>query len=199
MTRRAFVSPGARSKWSQNFLVALGMGAAVVLLGCGGGGGGGGNNGGGGGGGADACQDNTFSGQTVVCGYVLQDGTTNGVNGATVAVKTSTGTIVKSIKTYHNTATGKDGYYVLPVGNATLIGVAPPASGYFQSYFRFNFTSPQIPTTVYDVNKPVNSGGPCNPPIPNVATPGAGNILPNLSVFPDSGVPPPPVFNCPRQ
>jgi hypothetical protein len=171
------------------------MGAAVVLLGCGGGGGGGGNNGGGnggggGGGGADACQDNTFSGQTVVCGYVLQDGTTNGVNGATVAVKTSTGTIVKSIKTYHNTATGKDGYYVLPVGNATLISVAPPASGFFQPYFRFG--------ALYDVTKATKSGGPCNPVIPNLPTQNAGNTLQSFFIFPDSATPPPPVFNCPR-
>jgi len=200
MTRRALFSPGPRSKWSQNVLVALGMGAAVVLLGCGGGGGGGGTSGGGGGGGSDSCQDNTFSGQAVVCGYVLADGTTNGINGATVAVKSSSGTVLKSIKTYHNAATGKDGYYVLPVSGATLIAVAPPASGYFTSYFRFAYTNPPaITTTVYDINRTVASGGPCNPPIPALANQTAGNILPSFSLFPDSSTPPPPVFSCPRQ
>lgn len=188
MTRRAAISPGPRNKWSQNLLVALGMGAAVVLLGCGGGGGGGNNNGGGGS--SDVCQDNTFSGQTVICGYVLADQTTNGVNNATVAVKTSTGTVLKSIKTYHNNVTNKDGYYVLPVPNgATLISVAPPPTGFFNSYLRFG--------SVYDVTQTATAGGPCNPLIPALPNTGAGNSIAPLYLLPDSS-PPPPVFNCPR-
>lgn len=189
MTRRAVFSPSPRNRWSQNVLVALGMGAAVILLGCGGGGGGGNN--GGGGGGSDACQDNPALGTNVVCGYVLQDGTTNGINGATVAVKSPTGAVVQSIKTYRNAATSKDGYYVLKVGVGTLIGVAPPASGYFTSYFRFG--------SVYDINRTVPSGGPCNPAIPALASPGAGNILQSFYLFSDASTPPPPVFSCPRQ
>jgi hypothetical protein len=165
------------------------MGAAVILLGCGGGGGSQqpgntpppGN---------DVCQDNPAPGSTVVCGYVLQDGTTNGVNNATVSVKSPTGAVLKSIKTYHNASTGKDGYYVLQVGAGTLIGVAPPASGYFQSYFRFG--------SVFDINQPTQSGGPCIPAIPTLPTPNAGNVLQSFFLFPDSSTPPPPVFSCPR-
>ncbi len=196
MTLRAAFSPGLRYLrqryvWHKNLLAALGMGATVVILGCGGGGGGGGGGNNGGGGGSDACQDNPALGTNVICGYVLNEGTTNGVNAATVAVKSSTGTTLGSIRTYRNNATGKDGYYVLAVpAGATLFSVTPPASGFLASYFRY--------VSVYDINRTPASGGPCIPAIPTLPTPNAGNILQSFFLFPDSSTPPPPVFVCPR-
>ena len=192
MSQRAVFSPGLWKTWRENLVAALGLGAAVVVLGCGGGGGGSGNPPPG----SDACQDNPAPGATVICGYVLVDRTVNGVNGATVSVKTTAGTTLNSIRTYHNSATSKDGYYVLAIAKngstGTLLGVTTPASGYFTTYMNFGgFT--------YDISTTNRAGtGPCIPAIPTLATPGAGNIIPSVFLFPDSSAPPVPVFDCPR-
>jgi hypothetical protein len=196
MIRRAVFSPGLQNRFSQNVLVALGMGAAVVLLGCGGGGGGGNGGCGGGGGGADLCTDNPNSGLTVICGYVIEEGTTNGVNGAVVSVKTASGAVLKSKPTYTNASSGKSGYYVLEVpATAALIAVAPPSATHLPSYFRHGTLSS---SPVYDINRPTAGGEPCNPAIPSGLTAGVGNIGPNFAVFSRDGLPPSPVFSCPR-
>jgi len=190
MTQRAVFSPGLRNSWKRSILAVLGMCASVVLVGCGGGGTSGGPSQG-----LDVCADNTFSGQTVICGYVINDGTVNGVNGANVSVKTSGGTTISSIRTYHNTASGKDGYFVLPVNNGgstgALLAIDAPASGYLATYLRFN-------GALYDTTRTAQAGGQCIPAIPSLSTSGAGNIIPSISLFPDSSTPPPPVFVCPR-
>jgi len=193
MTRRALFGPGLRSRFSQNVLVALGMGAAVVLLGCGGGGGGGGVNPGTG---QDVCTDNPQTGLTVLCGYVIEDGTTNGVNGATVSVKTGAGAVLKSKTTYTNASSGKAGYYVVEVpANAALMAVAPPTATHLPSYFRFGTLSS---SPVFDITRPTGGGEPCNPAIPGSLTTGIGNRGPDFGVFSREGLPPAPVFSCPR-
>lgn len=188
MTRRALFSP---ELWKQHTLLALGMGAAVVLLGCGGGGGGGGNPPPGGG--AGACGSAANSGVTVVCGYVLNVGSTIGVNGTNVALKNGTGQTLNSVRTIHNNATNKDGYYVLTVpAGATLLSVDPPSTNYLTTYFSYGGKA-------YDTSLNAQAGGPCIPALPSpYPQPNGDNLLGSISLYPDTTAPPPPVFICPR-
>ena len=188
MTRRAIFSP---SLVKQNLLIALGMGAAVILVGCGGGGGGSNPPGGGNPG---ACGSPAGSASTIVCGYIDNNGSTTGINGATVSLKNSAGQVVATARTAHNSTTNQDGYYVfnsVPASlGATVFTVdAPVGGGYFAGFLKFNGSS-------YDANRTANAGGPCVPAVPNISTAG-DYLLPVIYLFADS-VPPPPVINCPR-
>jgi hypothetical protein len=187
MTRRALFSP---ELWKQHTLLALGMGAAIVLLGCGGGGGG---NPPGGGPGPGACGSPANNGVTVVCGYVVNTGSTVGVNGANVALKNGTGQTLRNVATIHNNATNRDGYYVMTVpAGATLLSVDAPSVGYLTTYMSYAGKT-------YDVTRTAQAGGPCYPTLPApYPLPNGDNLLGTISLYPDTAAPPPPVFICPR-
>lgn len=201
MIRRAASSP---RDWSGNLLLALGVGAVLVVLGCGGGGGGGNNNGnnGNGGTGAGACGSQNGAG-TVVCGYVVDPNTQNGVNGATVTLKTAAGTAVGSADTTkHNPSVQGaspvgDGFYKITVPNnaaPTLIEVDAPAPDYIPGFMLFagkvyDF-QPGAPTPA--------SGGQCIPAIGPITT-GTDNQLANIGIYSNAVPPPLPSQGCPRQ
>ena len=155
MTRRASKSP---MHWKQNLLLATVMGTAGVLLGCGGGGGGG--NGGGGGGGVGDCGSAAGAG-TVVCGYVVQSGTTTGVNGATVRLRTAAGTTVASIATSNDTLLHPGFFKITVPGGAVIpstISVDVPSTGFLPNYVQYKGKN-------YDATRPAVAGGPCIPAI----------------------------------
>ena len=187
MTRRAFNRP---NHWTQNLLMALAMGSAAVLLGCGGGGGGNNNPPPP----AGDCGSPAGSG-TVVCGFVTNNTTNGGVNGATVRIRNISGATIASGVTQNDVQSGSAGFYKISVGGAlpstTLISVDVPSTGFVPGFLQF------IGKT-YDASRtaPV-TGGPCDPAV--TLTPNADTRLTNqLIIFSDSGAPPPPVFVCPR-
>jgi hypothetical protein len=183
MTRRAIFSPGS---WQQNLLVAMSMGAAVLLVGCGGGGGGGNSNPPGG---TGACGDAVGSGVTVVCGYVTgQAGATNGVNGVTVLLKNSTGATVAQGTTF--ASSGTNGFYkIVANGNPTQFALDIP-SGFLHDYVIYNNATYDQSTTLQ------HSAGACIPAL-NI-TAGQDNRLNTIVIVSDTSAPPPPVFTCPR-
>ena len=186
MTRRASFSPGS---WQQNLLVAISMGAAVLLVGCGGGGGG---NPGGGGGGTGDCGDVIGSGATVVCGFVTGQAGAGGVNGVTVLLKNSAGTTVAQGTTA--VSAGNNGFYkIVASGNPTQFSLNIP-SGYLQDYLVYN-------NGTYDQSVPGKTVAACIPAL-NI-TAGQDNRINTIVIISDSAAPPPPVFpgasgSCPR-
>ncbi len=174
----------------QNILVALTVSAVVVLIGCGGGGGTGG--GPSGGGGAGDCGSVSGSGVLVACGFVVPQGASNGTNGLTVNLKSSTGTTLTSGITGRDPVSGRDGFFKINVpSGATTFNVSfSGVSGYLTSYLGYNGQQ-------YDVTRSASAGGPC---IPSLVLPKAGqdNVIGTVVVYPDSGPPPSPVFSCPR-
>jgi hypothetical protein len=190
MTGRAVFGLNMRNP---NLLVALALGAAVVLLGCGGGGGGGNNNGGGG---AGACGSAAGSNATVVCGYVLSNGTTSGVNGATVRVTNfAGGTTFFSGATAHNSASNQDGFYKFTAPNGAAIITVLAPTGFLANYLLFNGHT-------YDLTQQATvagGGGVCAPALPSPLPLSPGdNLLSAIYLFNDQSAPPPPVFVCPR-
>ena len=177
------------ASWKQNLLLAASMGAAAALIGCGGGGGGGNNNGGGGGPGS--CGSAAGSGVTVVCGFVVANGSTAGVNGVNVVLRTSSGTAIISGATVHDASSGRDGFYKINVpANASTFGLDfSGTTGYLTTYLGFGGAN-------YDQSRSATTGGPCIPALS--VTAGQDNIQGSIIVFPDASAPPPPVFNCPR-
>ncbi len=186
MIHRASSGPVALK---QNILVALSMSAAVALIGCGGGGGGGST---GGGTGPGDCGSVSSSGVLVACGFVVPQGSTSGVNGLTVNLKSAVGATLISGITVNDPVTGRAGFFKInvPVGAATFNVSFAGVSGYLNSYLSFRGQS-------YDVGRTASAGGPC---IPALVLPKVGqdNMIGTVVVFPDSGPPPSPVFTCPR-
>jgi hypothetical protein len=184
MARRAIFSPGL---WKQNLALIIGLGAAFVMLGCGGGGGGGG---------AiippptGDCGSAAGAG-TVVCGYVVDFGTTTGANGATVLLKSAGGQTLASTTTITNPANNTPGFFkftTIPAGAAT-IQIDAPATGYNQNFVSFGGKTYYYALTA-------SAGGPCIPALV-ITNAGADNKLTNFTLFP-SGSPPPPPVGCPR-
>ena len=184
MNRRAIFSPAS---WKQNLLLAASMGAVAALIGCGGGGSGGGNPIGGPG----SCGSVAGSGITVVCGFVISNGSTSGVNGVNIVLRTAGGTAIGSATTVHDASSSRDGFYKINVpANAATFGVDfSGVTGYFTSYLRFGGAT-------YDQSRQATVGGPCIPALTAIA--GQDNVQGDVSIYSDSSAPPAPVFNCPR-
>jgi len=161
------------------------MSFAGVLLGCGGGGGGTG-----GGPTAGDCGSAAGAG-TVICGFVTSSGSGSGLNGATVRLRSITGTTLVTGITQHDPVSGSDGFYkiTVPASLPQLISVDAPV-GFYNNYMKYAGAT-------YDQSINATSGGPC---IPSIAvTAGQDNRLTNaLTLLADTGAPPPPVFVCPR-
>lgn len=177
MFRRAALKPGIRK---QNLLLALAIGSATLLLGCGGGGGGGTI-----GGGTQVCGSALGSTRTVVCGNVVLDGSTTPVVGATIMLKNASGTTLAQ-----TTSRAGDGLFVLVVpSGATLIQIDPPnTTDYTANFMRYN-------GVIYGTNGTASAGGPC---LPTLGSLPAGDSRLKASTLFSSAVPPPPYFGCPR-
>jgi hypothetical protein len=183
MTRWAFKSP---LNLKQNLLLAIAMGSAAAMLGCGGGGG------------SSTppvvgdCGSLSGSG-TVVCGFVTNDGTGSGVNGVTVRLRNAAGATLASGVTATDASSGSPGFYkiTMPAGAAVpaTVSVDTPATGFHQNLFRYN-------GIVWSPTTNATAGGPCVPLI--TVTAGADTRLTQqLRLFSDS-TPPPPFFGCSR-
>lgn len=182
MTKRAETRPELRRR---NLLPALAMLAAAALVGCGGGGGGGNNGGGGGGGGTDVCGSAAGSTVSVICGNVKVDGTSTGVAGATVTLKSSTGA---SLSTTTTDGAGFFKFNTVPAG-AALYQVDPPPTG-------FNPQTCRAGGGIYAYYITNQAGtGACIPSLNGVVA--GDKNLGTIGLFPDSAPPPPPV-GCPR-
>jgi hypothetical protein len=177
MTRRAITRPGT---WKQNWLMAMAMSSAVILLGCGGGGGGAPP--------PPVSRDcNVGDGTTVVCGFVVNSAGA-GVSGATVKLKDiNNNTLLQG-------ASNSTGFFVLKSvpANAALFQVDPPAG---PDYFANTMTYRGATYLFYTPNQA--GTGPCIPAIPAV-TRNQDNAIGNATLYLVNGGPPAPPSGCPR-
>ncbi len=198
MMQRARFQPGTRKN---NLLLAVAIGSATILLGCGGGGGGG-NGGGGGGGNPQACGSANGSRTIVLCGSVVINGTTGPIAGAIVTLKDANGNALTNgsgnpIQTT-TTATGAFIFNPAPSG-AQLFEVDPPAGGAYTPNFA-QFNSSTNGGLYYYPNPSTSGTGPCIMsvlPAGQSTLPAGDTQLASVGLFP-TGTPPPPPSGCPR-
>lgn len=183
MNSWARVRPG---EWAKHACAAVVLISAPLMLSCGGGGSGGG---GGGGGTRGPCGRPIGSTPPALCGRVVSGfaaTSTQGVAGAIVILRTATGAELR------RTTTDQTGNFIFTTvdPSAAVFQVEqPPAGGFYRNVIDYA-------GAIYDYTKTASGGGPCYPSIGGVPT--SDKSLGNIGLFPDTGVPYPPAFGCPR-
>jgi hypothetical protein len=172
------------SHWAKYACAGFAMVCASLLLSCGGGG-----SGGNGGGTRSPCGRPLGSTPPALCGRVVSGfaSTSNlGVSGAIVILRDTAGVELS------RTTTDQNGNFIftsIAPGAALFQVEQPPSGGYYQNVIDYAGAT-------YDYTKTASTGGPCYPSIGGLPT--SDKSLGNIGLFPDTGVPYPPAFGCPR-
>ncbi len=178
--RRGSGRGAGRGLW----LPFMAMSVLALMLGCGGGGGVNGGGGGGGGGTLGPCGSPEGSTTPVICGRVMQDGSTNPVAGVTVILRNDSGAELR------RTTTDASGEFKFQnAAGGTQLETVPPDASYYPNTARYQ-------GYIYDFEQP-NKAGTGNCYIATGVTSGDRSVG-IVFVFPNSTPPPPPMGGCPR-